>query len=127
MKTKVISIISVIFLAFTLASCQSKEESVISKFENLSKRVETEGQNLTVDDWELILQEYEALHDEAAECDFTKEQLEELGRVDGRLTAILVREGLKKAGSEISNFMDSGKIYMKGFLDGVEQEMSNDK
>ena len=127
MKTKVLSIITAMMLVFILTSCQSKEERVISKFEKLSERVETEGQNLTGDEWEQVLTEYEALHDEAAECEFTKEQLEELGRVDGRLTAILMREGSKKAGSEISNFMVDGMTVMKGFLDGVKQEMSKEK
>ena len=127
MKTNILSIISAILLTVSLSSCQSKEERVINKFEKLSERVEKEGQHFTADEWELALKEYETLHEEAGECDFTREQLEELGRVDGRLTAIMAKEGAKRIGSEMSNFLENGKTFMKGFMEGVRQGMESEE
>lgn len=119
MKTKTLSIFAMLLLAFALTSCQTQEERVINKLGNLSERIEKGGNDLTSEDWEDILSEYEAIHEEALKCDFTQEQLKEFGRVDGQLSAAITREGAKKLGRDVAKFLDSGKNYMEGFLDGL--------
>ena len=127
MKTKTLSILAVLILAFALSSCQTKEKRIINKLENLSERVEKGGDDLTSEDWEDILSEYEAIHEEAMKCDFSQEQLKEFGRVDGQLSAAITREGAKKLGRDVAKFLDSGKNYMKGFLDGFGDVMKSEE
>lgn len=113
-------------LLFMLCSCQSKEEQVISGLEELSVQIDQRADTFTDKDWESIMVKYEELHEQAMECDFTKDQLKEFGRVEGKLTAIFAKEGSKKVGREIKNIIDGGKAVIDGFLQGVD-EVVNDK
>ena len=111
-------------LLFMLCSC--KEEQVISGLEELSVQIDQRADTFTDKDWESIMVKYEELHEQAMECDFTKDQLKEFGRVEGKLTAIFAKEGSKKVGREIKNIIDGGKAVIDGFLQGVD-EVVNDK
>lgn len=127
MKTKTLSILAMLLLAFALTSCQTQEERVINKLENLSERIEKGGNDLTSEDWEDILSEYEAIHEEAMDCDFSQEQLKEFGRVDGQLSAAITKEGAKKLGRDVAKILNGGKDYMEGFIDGLGDVMKSDE
>ena len=83
-------------LLCVLCSCQSKEEQVISGLEKLAAQIEQRADSFTDKDWEGIMTKYEELHEQALECDFSQEQLTELGRVEGKLTTIFAKEGSQK-------------------------------
>ena len=127
MKIKVTYYLAMICIAISLSSCQTKEERVINKFENLSEYIKEGKDTFTVSDWEQILSEYEALHKEALECEFTQEQQELIGRVDGNLTAIITKEASKKLGRDVAKFFDNGKNILKVFLDGFSESISSDE
>ena len=128
MKKKSINLLGIfIFALFLFSSCQTKEERVINKFESLAERVDKKSDTFSDEDWEEVLAEYEALHDEAMDCDFTNEQLREFGRVDGLLTGVITREGSKKLGRDLGRYMNEGKQIMKGFLEGFSEGISSEK
>ena len=113
-------------LLCVLCSCQSKEEQVISGLEKLATQIDQRADSFTDKDWESIMAKYEELHEQSMECDFTKDQLKELGRVEGKLTTIFAKEGSKKIGRDIKKFIDGGKAVIDGFLQGVD-EVVNEK
>ena len=119
-----ITIFAVIAI-FVLPSCQSHEERVIDKLESLSKHIDTKGKNFDADDWKEAMEELADIHEEMTECDFTPEQLKEVGRADGRLTAIIAREGAKALGHGFSDAIKSLGFYAKGFQEGAEENISD--
>lgn len=127
MKIKSISIFGIfLFALFLFSSCQTKEERVINKFESLAKHIDKNSESFSDEDWEEILVEYKALHEEALECEFTSEQLRDFGRVDGLLTAVITREGSKKLGRDFGRYMNEGKQVIKGFIEGFTQGISSE-
>jgi hypothetical protein len=128
MKKKSITILGIfIFAMFLFSSCQTKEERVINKFKDLAERVDKNSDTFSDQDWEEVLDEYEALNDEAMDCEFTNEQLREFGRVDGLLTGVITREGSKKLGRDLGRYINEGKQVMKGFLEGFSEGISSEK
>ena len=115
-----------IFALFLFSSCQTKEERVINEFKNLAERVDKNSETFSDQDWEEVLAEYGALHDEATDCEFTNEQLREFGRADGLLTGVITREGSKKLGRDFGRYMKEGKQVIKGFLEGFSEGISSE-
>ena len=128
MKKKSITILGIfIFAMFLFSSCETKEEHVINKFKILAERVDKNSDAFSDEDWEEVLAEYEALHNEASDCDFTYEQLRDFGRVDGLLTGVITREGSKKLGRDLGRYLNEGKEVMKGFIEGFSEGISSEK
>lgn len=124
---KIISVFVIAVIAISLlSSCQSYEDRVITKLNHLSERIDEDGKNFDADDWEEAMEELADIHEEMTECDFTPEQLKEVGRADGRLTAIIAREGAKALGHGFSDAIKSLGIYAKGFQEGAEEKINGE-
>ena len=123
MKTKLFFFIAALsLLAITLSSCQTKEERVISKMEALAERVEKNADTFDSEDWDAVFKEYAQLQEEATKCDFSHEQIKELGRIEGRLAAVLTAERAKSLGRDFGNILKSGKEFVDGFMEGLKEE-----
>ena len=119
MKSKLI--LSALFISLlALSSCQSREEKVISKLDSLSERIEKDGSNFDADDWEEAIEDFADIHEEMQDCEFTKEQLRELGKKEGKVSAILAKEGSKALGREFKNFIGNFGAFAKGLKEGAE-------
>ena len=127
MKAKVLSILMMLAIMLTLSSCQTKEERVISKMESLAERIDSDGESFEKEDWEAVLKEYQQLQTEAADCKFSSEQLQELGRVEGKLTAVITREGAKILGRSVGDFLQNGSQVLQGAFDGINESLQTEK
>ena len=128
MNTKSISFLFTALLTlFVLSSCQSKEERIINKLEKLATRVQKDGEKLTDKEWGQILEEYDKLQQEALYCDFSQEQLKRIGRAEGRLTAIMTKEGAKKIGRDFVKFLEDGSTLVEGFVEGIVDGLSTEE
>lgn len=128
MNTKSISFLFTALLTlFVLSSCQSKEERIINKLENLATRVQKGGEKLTDKEWGQILEEYDKLQQEALYCDFSQEQLKRIGRAEGRLTAIMTKEEAKKIGRDFVKFLEDGSTLVEGFVEGIVDGLSTEE
>lgn len=103
-----------------LTSCKTREERVISRLTTLSEKIEKHGARWDADQWADALEEMEDIHYDIEECEFTKEQLKSLGQIEGRLTAIILNEGAKALKQPMSDFMEGAGAYIKGFMQGIE-------
>lgn len=113
-----------VWLASMLMGCKPYEERVIDRLNKLSEKIEKYGAGWDADQWTDALEELEDIHYEMEDCDFTPAQQKELGRTEGRLMAIIINEGSKKLGEEMTSFMDGAGAFLKGYVEGMESAMS---
>lgn len=125
MKVKFI-ITALVTSALCLTSCKSREEKVINKLDNLSERIERNGSKFDAEDWEEAIEDFADIHEEMQDCEFTKEQLRELGKKEGKVSAIIAKEGSKALGREFKNFLGNFGAFAKGFKEGAEENVNED-
>lgn len=113
-------------LSMTLTSCQSKEEKVIESIEKLSERIEKEGADYSIEEWEGVMKECEQIHAEMKECNFTDEQMEKVGEADAHLTTVIAKEGTKKLGNELKSIIGGVGSFMKGFKKGAKDNLNEE-
>ena len=125
MKTKVI-LITILTGLLSLTSCKSNEEKVISDLASLSERIEKHGNDFLAEDWEEALEDLADIHEDIQDCDFTTEQLKELGKVEGRLSAIIAKEASKAVGHSLSDIIKNFGSFASGFKEGLEENVSEE-
>lgn len=119
--------IFVVAAVLVLSSCQSYEDRVITKLNHLSERIDADGKNFDAGDWEEALEELADIHEDMADCEFTPEQLRKLGKVDGQLSVIIMREGSRAAGKSVTDFIRSAGSFFKGFEEGSKESYEENK
>ena len=102
-----------------MASCQSKEEKFISQLEDICEMVEDE--DFAIEDYEKVSQNYEKILSGASDCDFTTEQLKEIGKLQGRITVALTKQSMKGAGNFFKGMMEGAKGMVEGITEGLEE------
>ena len=125
MKVKFI-ITALVTSALCLTSCKSREEKVINKLDNLSERIERNRSKFDAEDQEEAIEDFADIHEEMQDCEFTKEQLRELGKKEGKVSAIIAKEGSKALGREFKNFLGNFGAFAKGFKEGAEENVSEE-
>ena len=106
-----------------MSSCQTQtqEQKVISKMQALAERVENNKETYSDAEWDKVINEYDALQQQAKECEFSKEQLKDLAKVEAELTAAIAKQGAKRVGSDIKDAIDEGKEMLNGVIDGIKE------
>ena len=128
---KSITRLTTIFLLVTcvsaFTSCVSREARVIRDINNLAERIDENGKNFDADDWEEALEDLAEIHEDMEDCEFTSEQLRKLGKVDGKLSVIIMKEGSRAAGKGITDFIRSAGSFIKGFEEGSQESYGENK
>ncbi len=119
-----IAFFTTIFLSFT--SCKTSEEAVISRLEKLTERIDKNGAKFDSDDWLQAFRDLEDIHKDMENCDFSSEQLKQVARADGKISAVVAKEGAKALGKEASSFMKEFGSIAKEFQEGF-QEIFNEE
>ena len=110
----------ILLVTFIFTSCKPHEERVMDRLDNLAEKVQKNGAKWNADQWADALEELEDIHYDMEDCEFTPQQLRALGRVEGKLTVIIMTEGAKKLGKELVPFLEGAGAFMKGYSEGVE-------
>lgn len=105
----------------SISSCKSKEEKIISRLEKLSEHIDKNQQDFDTDDWADAFEELEDIHEDMEDCEFTREEIKEVGRAYGRLTMVIAKEGSKSLGHEASVFLKDFSTFVKGFQEGTQE------
>lgn len=111
-----------ILAAAMLVACQSKEQRAVSRLESLAERVEQNGEKYDEGQWDEVFEQYEEIHEEMRGCDFTNEQLREIGRIDGRQTALLTKQYLRVCGEAMGEVVSGMGSFAEGFAEGLDEE-----
>ena len=118
MRKKALFILALVMLGlFNLTSCQSREERTISKLEQLSERIEKNGDKYDMEEWNGIMKEMEAISDDIEDCDFTSKQMEEVGRLQAKFYKAIMKNGSKVFSGALSSFGSYAKGLKEGVLD----------
>ena len=123
MMKKALRVLTVCLLVAFMSSCQTQtqEQKVISKMKALAERVENNKETYSDAEWDKVINEYDALQQQAKECEFSKEQLKDLAKVEAELTAAIAKQGAKRVGSDIKDAIDEGKEMLNGVIDGIKE------
>ena len=129
MMKKALRVLTVCLLVAFMSSCQTQtqEQKVISKMKALSERVENNKETYSDAEWDKVINEYDALQQQAKECEFSKEQLKDLAKVEAELTAAIAKQGAKRVGSDIKDAIDEGKEMLNGVIDGIKEGIGGDE
>ncbi len=100
-----------------LSSCQSKEEKLISKINDLAEQIEKNGKDWDAQDWMEVSNEYAQICMVASKCEFSEEQQEEFIKAGVNLTAAFTAN----APNAYSNVLAEGvEAYSKELAKGME-------
>lgn len=128
---KVINFLLVAVLALSLASCakmQAKHQ--MHALESLTEKVEKNGDSFTKQDWAEVSQEYDEICAKMNECEYTQEQMQEIGRLKGRFYAACTKKAINNAGGLLNGLMNTVGGAIDGFMEGMsgseEQQEEDD-
>lgn len=127
MMKKAFKVLTACLLVAFMSSCQTQtqEQKVISKMQALAERVENNKETYSDAEWDKVINEFNALQQQAKECEFSKEQLKDLAKVEAELTAAIAKQGAKRVGSDIKDAIGEGKEMLNGVIDGIKEGLSS--
>lgn len=128
MKKQKLHLLILLFVGlFCLTSCQSREDKVIHKIEKLTLEIEEKGSSFNEKDWERVFKEIENIHLAMEHCDFTSEQLKELGRAEGKLSGTIAQYGVKAMVDALPGIIESFGSYANEFQEGMSESMMDEE
>ena len=108
-------------LMFALVSCQSREERTISDLRSIAEKIENKSDVMTTEDWSKLEKEFEAVIEKAKDCEFTDEQLKEIGRLEAKITVEITKQAGKNLGKGLKDLFNMGK----GLIEGISDELKD--
>lgn len=124
---KAFKVLTLGLLLFTVTACQTKEEKVIKKINNLAERVDQKADSYTDAEWDKLIADFEDLQQQATECDFNKEQLKEFAKAEAKLTTAIAKHGAKKLGNDLNDLINEGKEMLDNVVDGIKEGLGGDE
>ena len=116
---KTLIVAALLLGVFVLASCKSKEQRVIDKIEELTERMEEEGDTYTIDDWNAVIAEHAKIVSDAEDCDFDFDERRELSKAEREFRTMLITKGAK---SIVGDYLNMGNQLMQGVMEGFGLE-----
>ena len=111
-----IQVLTLCLLVAFMTSCQTKEEKVIHKLQAIAERIENKGDSFDEADWDKVMADLEAIHQQAKECEFSSEKLKELAKAKAEVNAAIVKHGFKKAVNDLNDTIEEGAGVVNGIL-----------
>lgn len=110
-----------IFVSLVLVSCNSKYRAV-NDLQSIQYELETYADNYSVDEWEDLLYRYENTIEKIYQYEYTKEELEEIGKIQGRCAALLLEKAIGKGSTVLSSLA----VHAAGLVKGFSEEFGVD-
>lgn len=104
---------------FMVASCGSYSPS--KEYAAIADELEKNSDNYTIDEWEAIIQHYESVIEASEGCEFSNEELEEIGKQQGRCLAYITKGYAKLAAQKGASYLHQ----LKGLVDGFKEEFGD--
>ena len=108
----------IFFLLFSLVSC-NRTESKISSADAELTHAEQSGTSLVKEDWEALEAQMEELQADldANRSNYTDEQIKEVGKLQGRYTALVLKKGIK----DLKESFQDATHQLEGFMEGIQK------
>lgn len=118
----ILKYISITLFALSLASCSTKQESIIEDYNELIEDAE-QLCNEDFDEYAFmrLTTEHEGLLDEInnGDIEFNKQQQQELDRLEKKFTKLYTRLTAKQIGQRMQNAIENVGNAVDGFLEGL--------
>ncbi len=113
-------------LSFALFSCVSKEEKVVNDLQNLYEDVKENSESYTDEDWNNVMERYDAIKNDFELCNFTSEQTKEIGRVQTKLDLIVYKKALGDAVSKSTDAFGQAVNFLEGATQGLQEALQEE-
>lgn len=97
-------------------SCASKQKPV-RQLQSIETELETKADDYSTSQWEELIDRYEQTLEDIAQYDYTNEELQQIGEIQGRCAALLLQKSLQKGSKMLSNYAQHAAGLLKGFTD----------
>lgn len=124
---KAFKVLTLGLLLFTVTACQTKEEKVIKKINNLAERVDQKADSYTDAEWDKLIADFDNLQKQATECEFNKEQLKEFAKAEAKLSTAIAKHGAKKLGNDLNDLINEGKEMLDNVVDGIKEGLGGNE
>ena len=118
MKTKLFIIT---LAAAVRTACSSYSTS--AEFSGIADELEQNSQTYTDDDWAGIISQYESIVESMQGCEYSDEELQEIGRQQGRCLAYITKGYALLAAKKGAGYLNQ----LKGLVEGFEQEFGDEE
>ncbi len=119
---KIASFLLVVVLTLTMSSCAKwQAQHQINALESLVEKVENHASEFTRSDWEKTADKYEAICEKMNQCDYTNEQLQEIGRLKARYY-VAYAKGSLSGGGLLNGLLQEASGAFDGLMKDLEEE-----
>lgn len=112
-----VALIAITGFSLTLSAAEPKEKC-IKKLEKLNKEVKKEAANFTDEDWDAVLEQYNAISEELKTYEYTEEELRYIGKQKGRFLGMVAKKSLTKGSKQLNEFLQQMGGFLEGLLEG---------
>lgn len=118
---RIVFALSVLFVVFSFTACVNSQ-TPIKELEKIAKEVEENYNSYTQEDIDEVLVRLDAVEKEFDKYEYTDEELREIGRLNGRMSAYLTKAALNNLGSSMGDLFQELGGGIEGFMEafGVE-------
>ena len=107
--------------AFLFISC-NKAESTLSDLKDLVTAVDELPDDYTAQDIQELTNEYKVINEELKTYEYSKDQLKEIGELQGRFAAKITKVSMKVVEKSLEDFSTQMEGGVKGFMEELEKE-----
>ena len=106
-----------------MLSCESAQQSAISKINALATEVEKENESYSDEDWEKANKKFEELVGQLKDNseNMTPEERKEALKAIGRYNGLCVKEGFKSVMKETQKILEDMPAMMEGFMSAFDE------
>ena len=105
-----------LFPCLILISCNSKYKAV-EDLTSIQYELENCADNYSIDEWEYLFYRYEDTVNRISQYEYTKEEIEEIGKIQGRCAALFLEKAINKGSTAISSLAIQAAGLVKGFIE----------
>ncbi len=118
---RIVFALSVFFVTLSFTACVNSQ-TPIKELEKIAKEVEENYNSYTQEDIDEVLVRLDAVEKEFDKYEYTDEELREIGRLNGRMSAYLTKAALNNLGSSMDDLFQELGGGIEGFMEafGVE-------
>jgi len=119
---RIVFALSVFFVTLSFTACVNSQ-TPIKELEKIAKEVEENYNSYTEEDVEKVLAKLEVLEKDFEKYEYTDEELREIGRLNGRMSAYLTKAALNNLSSSMGDLFQELGGGIEGFMEafGVEE------
>ena len=110
-----------LFSTFLLVSC-NKAESAITDLNDVITAIDELPDEYTEQDLQNIIADYDAVKEELKKYEYTDEQMQEIGELQGKYAAKITKASMKIVGKSLEKFSKQIEGAMKGFQEEMDKE-----